>query len=98
MDRQSGCLCCDTELLKEGLHVESKLLVVLVDERPRCRLGGARWGASAGEEWADDVFAQHQERGDGTHAGRRELVAARATQIGDQLFGTRLLQVVSDPA
>jgi hypothetical protein len=43
MGRQSGCLCCDAELLKERLDVESKLLVVLVDERPRCRPGGARW-------------------------------------------------------
>ncbi len=76
MDRQSGCLCCDAEFLKEGLHVESKLLIVLVDERPRCRFGVARWCASAGEEWPNDVFAQDQEGGDRAHAGRHELVPA----------------------
>src|SRR5437016_4448776 len=32
-DQQSGCPCCDIELVKVRLHIESKLLVVFVNPR-----------------------------------------------------------------
>jgi len=36
MDRQSGCLCCDSGVPEKGAHCRvEKLLIVLVDERPR---------------------------------------------------------------
>src|SRR6266566_1071166 len=40
-DRQSGCLCCDTELVKERLHSTLELIVVAVGCCPGCRLGRA---------------------------------------------------------
>ena len=46
-------------------------LVVLVDDRQSGRFARAGWCPCAGKEGPNDVFAEHQERGDGTHAGRR---------------------------
>ena len=93
MSCQAAC-AVDGEVVEEGLHGDADLFVVAVGSGPARRSGPAVGAAETGQDGSDDVIAQGDETGDGPCGVGWDVVAVGAADLGDEVLGAQLAQVV----